>query len=364
MSKIFFTALVVLIFTAELLAQRTQSPDDLFKRWDSNQDGQLSKSEIPAALRDNFSRVDADSNGTISKTEHKNFMQPQQRRPNRQVPEGLKLVKDIAYVKDGHNRQKLDLYLPDTHAKGVDGQENVKGLPVIVWVHGGGWRGGSRFPCPAAKFGLEGYAIASIGYRLTDAATFPAQIEDCKAAIAYLRSNSMKFGLDSTKFGVWGSSAGGHLVALLGTSSDTDLLNGEGNLDAKQCAVQAVCDYYGPTDLLLMQSQSGPKSRINHDAKNSPESLLVGGSLQEHPEKARAANPITYVSPQDPPFLIVHGDEDPLVPHQQSQLLHNALRKAGVESKLVLVKEGGHGPFRKPEQLERVLKFFDRHLKN
>jgi len=274
-----------------------------------------------------------------------------QRAGEQNVPEGTRIFRDLAYVPDGHERQKLDLYLPE--------QNNSDGpLPLIVWVHGGAWLSGSKENCPSVRFLRQGYAAASINYRLSQHAIFPAQIEDCKAAIRYLRANAEKYNIDPNRIGVWGASAGGHLVALLGTSGDVKEFDKGPNLHVSS-RVQAVCDFFGPTDLTKM---SVFESSMDHDAPDSPESKLVGGPVQENKEACKRANPITYVSKDDPPFLICHGDKDMLVPHNQSVLLNDALKSAGVSVKFHTVKGGGHG-FRDPEVDRMVQEFFDKHLK-
>lgn len=362
-----FRCVIVLLCLLPNWAMAQDQAETTFQRWDRDGNGTLEKSELPRAAQRNFSTADTDGSGTISFDEHQAFLsrmpQPTPRtRTNPNVPQNVTLIRDIAYVDEGHVRQKLDLYLPKQHADKLGDTNTASKLPVVVWIHGGGWRGGNRFPCPAASFAQKGFVVASIGYRLTDAAIFPAQIHDCKSAIRFLRKHATKYGLDKDRIGAWGASAGGHLVALLGTSGDTSKLDGEVGVREGSATLQAICDYYGPTDLLKMQAQSNGDSRLNHDAANSPESLLVGGKLQEHPDQAQAANPIGYVSKQDPPFLIVHGNKDPLVPYQQSEMLRDALQAAGVDVELVLVPDGGHGPFRSPEQIERVLTFFQKHL--
>lgn len=271
------------------------------------------------------------------------------RGPN--VPEETRILRDVAYVSEGHERQKLDLYLPAQ-------KEETAPLPLIVWVHGGAWLGGSKENCRSARFLRSGYAAVSINYRLSQHAIFPAQIEDCKAAIRFLRANAEKYNIDPNRIGVWGASAGGHLVALLGTTGDVKEFDKGPNLQFSS-RVQAVCDFFGPTDLTKM---SAFESTMDHDAPDSPESLLVGGPVQENKEACRRANPITYVSKDDPPFLICHGDKDMLVPHNQSELLYDALKKAGVNVKFHTVKGGGHG-FRNPEVNRMVQEFFDKHLK-
>ena len=275
---------------------------------------------------------------------------PQRARgPN--VPEGTRILRDIEYVPNGYVRQKLDLYLPKP-------KEDTGPLPLIVWVHGGAWLAGSKENCPAVRFLRQGYAAASINYRLSQHAIFPAQIEDCKAAIRFLRAKAEKYNIDPNRIGVWGASAGGHLVALLGTTGDVKEFDKGPNLQVSS-RIQAVCDFFGPTDLTKM---SLFPSSMDHDAPDSPESKLIGGPVQENKETCKRANPITYVSKGDPPFLICHGDKDMLVPHNQSELLYDALKKAGVNVKFHTVKGGGHG-FRDPEADRMVQEFFDKFLK-
>lgn len=345
---------VCALFCSSVWSQQVTQRRDLFDAWDKNKDGKLTKDELPERLRGNFNRVDADSDGFISRDEDRKFRQRAlQARGRNQIPEGAVAHKDLAYVPKAHERQKLDLYLPKK-----DGKSDA----LIVWIHGGGWRNGSKNSCPAVTFVKEGFAVASINYRLSGHAKFPAQIHDCKAAIRWLRANAKKYEIDDKQIGVWGSSAGGHLVALVGTSGDTKQLEGElGNAD-QSSRVQAVCDYFGPTDFLTMNAQSTIKGPIDHDAENSPESLLMGGPIQKNKELVKAASPLTYVTKDDPPFLIVHGDMDPLVPLAQSKTLHEKLTKAGVSSNLHVVEGAGHGRFNDPKIQTMVLEFFRKQL--
>jgi acetyl esterase/lipase len=263
----------------------------------------------------------------------------------------MTVLRDLAYVPGGHERQKLDLYLPTQ-----TGPSSKR--PLIVWVHGGAWLGGSKNPCPALRFVSRGYAVASINYRLSQHALFPAQIEDCKAAVRWLRANASQYHYDPNRIGVWGASAGGHLVALLGTTGDVKEFDVGPNAGVSS-RVQAVCDFFGPTDFTKMSSFP---STMKHDAPDSPESKLIGGPIQENKDKVQRANPITYVTKDDPPFLIVHGDKDPLVPHNQSEILLDALKKAGIEATLYTVSGGGHGGFKDPQVDILVAEFFHRHL--
>ncbi len=269
-----------------------------------------------------------------------------------EVNTGPMIYRDLPYVTGGHERQKLDLYLPKAEGK----------LPLIIRIHGGAWLGGSKESEGPADFIRNGYAVARINYRLSQHAIFPAQIEDCKAAVRYLRANVQKYNLDPNRFAAWGPSAGGHLVALLGTTGDVNEFDVGENLTVSS-RVQAVVDYFGPTDLLQMDEHRLPDGMV-HNTADSPESKLIGGPVQENREKAAKANPITYITKDDPPFLIIHGDKDPLVPHHQSEILEAALKKAGVPVTLYTVKGGGHGGFRDPNVPRLTKEFFEKNLKN
>jgi acetyl esterase/lipase len=274
--------------------------------------------------------------------------QAQQANQTPALPAGVQVQRNLEYVPGGHERHKLDLYLPEK----ADGPR-----PLIVWVHGGGWQGGNKERCPATPLVTKGYAVASINYRLSQHAKYPAQIEDCKAAIRWLRAHADKYHFDKDRIGVWGASAGGHLVALLGATGSTKELDGkEGNLD-QSSRVQAVVDWFGPTDLI--------KLARGRDSEKSPIRLLLGGPIAENKEKAERANPITFVSKETAPFLIMHGDQDKTVPLNQSELLVTALKKAGVEVTMKVVEGSGHGgpAFLNEENKQLIQQFFDKHLK-
>ena len=208
----------------------------------------------------------------------------------------------------------------------------------------------------------RGYAVVSINYRLSGHATFPAQIEDCKAAIRWLRAHAQDYNIDPGRFGVWGSSAGGHLVALVGTSGDVKEFDVGGNLE-QSSRVQAVCDYYGPTDFKVFVTTPGYE---RHGDETSPEGKLNGGAVLKNRGKASRLNPITYVTKDDPPFLIVHGDKDRTVPINLSQLLFESLKGVGVSGHFHTIHGAGHGRpgFDAPEIETMVLAFFERHLKS
>lgn len=267
------------------------------------------------------------------------------------VPADAKVFRDIPYVPGGHERQKLDLYLP------ADG----KNWPLVIAIHGGAWQAGSKEGEPAGAFLQKSFAVASINYRLSRHAQFPAQIEDCKAAVRWLRANAGKYGYDATRFAAYGSSAGGHLTAMLGTAGKVKEFDVGENLTVSS-AVQAVVDFFGPTDFLQMDAHRLPQGMV-HDPANSPESLLVGGAIQENKEKVRRANPITHVTRDAPPFLIVHGDADALVPHHQSELLEESLKQAGVPVKFITIPGGPHGGRTVTQGLPSALEFLTAVLK-
>ncbi len=269
-------------------------------------------------------------------------------------PTGVIAHRDLAYVTSGHERQKLDLYLP----------EQGENHPLIIWIHGGAFRMGSKEGNPDNplyfEYVAQGYALASNNYRLSQHAIWPAQIEDCKAAVRWLRAHASEYNLDPERFAAWGPSAGGHLVAMLGTAGHVSEFEVGEHLDVSS-RVQCVVDYFGPTDFLQMDAQRPPDGMI-HNAPDSPESELVGGNIQEHPEKVARANPITYVTAEVPPFLIVHGDADPLVPYGQSRLLVEALEKVSADVTFYTVPGGGHGGFTDPEVPKLTANFLAKHI--
>lgn len=267
-------------------------------------------------------------------------------------PRGTKILRNLSYVTNGHERQKLDLFIPPSA---------TNSLPLIIWVHGGAWWGGNKENNPALPYLQMGYAVASINYRLSQHAIFPAQIEDCKAAVRWLRAHAKEHNLDADRFAAWGTSAGGHLVALLGTAGDVKKFDVGENLEVSS-RVQAAVDFFGPTDLTQMAKDSLPDSHFDHDAPDAPEAKLIGGPVQANKDKCAAANPITYVAKDSPPFLIMHGNKDKLVPYQQSELLRDALQKAGVPVTLKIIEGAGHG-FGGADIDRQVAAFFDQQLK-
>jgi acetyl esterase/lipase len=328
-----------------------------FDRFDANKDGKVSRDEVPERLRERFDAIDANKDGTITPEEQRAYLVGS-RPGGASLPPEVKVEKDIGYAGAESPRQALDLYLPRT-------PKSDKPLPVVVNIHGGAWLAGDKSQGVGAIAGLVAsgdYAAASVGYRLSGEATWPAQIHDCKAAIRWVRANAEKYHLDPDRIGVIGGSAGGHLVAMLGTSGGAKDLEGDlGPYKEVSSNVRCVVDEFGPSELLTM---GDAPSSLDHNAPNSPESKLLGGHILKSREIARAASPITYVSKDDPPFLIIHGDKDMTVPFDQSDRLTKALKESGVDVLFIKVEGGGHGGFRNPEIPRRVRQFFDKHLRD
>jgi acetyl esterase/lipase len=268
------------------------------------------------------------------------------------LPASVVVHRDLAYVSSGHPRQVLDLYLPDLSPA----------TPLIIWIHGGAFRMGSKEDRVPFEMLEQGYAIASLNYRLSQHALFPAQIEDCKAAVRWLRAHADTYGLDSSRLASWGESAGGHLAAMLGTAGHERSFEVGEHLEHSS-SVQAVLDFFGPTDFLQMDAHRLAEGMV-HDTADSPESDLVGGPIQGRPAEVARANPVTYVTPKAPPFLIVHGDHDPLVPYHQSTLLVAALEAAGVPVTFYTVVGAGHGGFDDPQIPILVHEFLAVHLRH
>jgi enterochelin esterase-like enzyme/acetyl esterase/lipase len=267
------------------------------------------------------------------------------------LPAGVKAERNIPYVEHGHPNQVLDIFLPE--------QPSEKPLPLMIWIHGGAWLAGGHSSPPVLYLVSKGFAVASIQYRFSSDAIWPAQAYDCKAAIRFLRANAAKYNFDSNRFGVGGDSAGGHLAAFVGTSGDVKEMEGDlGNTNFSS-RVQVVVDWFGPTDLLVMGQQSGPGSMIQHNRADSPESRLLGGPVQEKKNLAKTANPLTYIDKNDPPFLIMHGDKDQLVPLGQSLMLAQALKEAGVEATMKTIPGAMHeGPqFHNAESRQLITDF-------
>lgn len=272
-------------------------------------------------------------------------------------------LRDLSYAANELASNKLDLYLPNGASEPT---------PLIVWIHGGGWSSGDKTLGQNSfqlQFARNGFAVASINYRLSGEAIFPAQIHDCKAAIRWLRANSAQYNIDPLRIGVWGSSAGGHLAALLGSSND--VVEMEGTIGANpmySSRVQAVVDWYGPTDFLQMDTQALNESNCqssSHNSANSAESRLVGCPIQTCPDAVQRANPLTYLSDDDPPFLIQHGTADCTVSSGQSRILFELMQASNHTAAYFLLNGAGHGgtQFSSSTNVEIVAEFLNTSLR-
>lgn len=249
-----------------------------------------------------------------------------------------RVVKGVEFARVGDDQPLLlDLYFPKPAPEGADEEYR---RPAVVHFHGGGWRVGERSSLgPVCDgFGLmpfdvlteAGFVVASADYRLSDQAQFPAQLHDALAAVQWLRAHAGQYAVDPERIYAWGDSAGGHLASLVGLTGSA------------QDGVAAVAAWYPPTDLVRMGEQALPDAVARASDPGSREELLVGAVLAEHPDKAAAASPISYVGPGSPPFLLVHGTADRFVPAAQSQSLASELTKAGTDVELLLIDDADH----------------------
>jgi len=253
----------------------------------------------------------------------------------------------------------------DLHAEAAYPQGATNLLPAILFIHGGGWVAGSYKDAPLLPLAEAGYFAASIEYRLDNEAKWPAQIEDCKLGVRWLRANAARYHVDPDHIGVWGESAGGHLVLCLGTMADVREYEGKGGYPGVSSAVQAVVDFYGPSDFTSIWPAT---------YKGEGASLLeglFGVPHEKDPALWKKASPLTHVKSGDPPMLLVHGDSDRLVSINQSLLMDASLARSGVPHHLVIVKNAGHGFLPLPgttidpsraQIMDDVLSFFSKWL--
>lgn len=263
---------------------------------------------------------------------------------------------DQPFAGTDNPRQMLDLYLPKA-------RKSDQPLPVVAFIHGGGWLRGDRSGSASGAISLARtgrFAAVSIGYRLSVEARWPAQIYDCKAAIRWIRAHAKELNLNPDKIAVWGSSAGGHLASLLGTSGDVKELEGAlGPNTAFSSRVACVVNWCGPQDMakpLMFDKEGKPV------LKDEAVAGLLGGTYEEKPAEARAASPLTYVTADDPPFLTAHGTLDQRVDYANAGWIHEALKKAGVPSLLIPIAGGDHGSVSHPELKKRSEQFVALHL--
>ncbi|MFG0335816.1 MAG: alpha/beta hydrolase fold domain-containing protein [Maioricimonas sp. JB049] len=277
---------------------------------------------------------------------------PGKQRLREMLRENATLHRDLTYATIGQRALKLNLGVP---------KNATAPTPLVIWIHGGAWAAGSKDdPTPAVAFVLAGYAVASIEYRLTGEAPFPAQIHDCKAAVRWLRANARRYNIDPDRFAAWGASAGGHLATLLGTSGGHPELEGDvGEHVGVSSDVQAVCNYFGPLDFpAMLDTVDDLPDRL----KPAIEQFFGDAT----PEKRRAltelASPIAHVSKGDAPVIIVHGDKDPIVPLSVNRGFPRALRQYGVPVEMIVLPGAAHGgkEFFDPKLLRQIAGFFER----
>jgi len=245
-------------------------------------------------------------------------------------PGGTILHSNIAYNNDTEQKHLLDIYLP------ADKKGN---LPLVILIHGGGWLGNDKYADigymkkTVAEIISSGFALASIDYRFSTQAVFPAQMQDCNRAISFLYDNARKYGFDVNRFAVMGFSAGGHLASMVGLSKNNNIDSFFMPGATRAFSFKAVVDFYGPAELIMFPGAG--------DAK-SPEALLIGAAPLDRPDLAKAASPVTYVDKNDPPFLIIHGEKDELVSPAQSRLLSSWLKLNGVQNEVIIVSGAPH----------------------
>lgn len=335
----------VILLTMPPLFSDTESKR--VKQWlktDKNSDGVLTIDETSGLMRRFFNRNDRDGDGKLTKEELGKLdarlkqnprNREQRRRPEAALVEGVTVRKNQAY-RSGHDRWKLDVYLPKEKApKG--------GRPGLVFVHGGGWKNGSKesgfWASLPARYAAKGYVCISVNYRLTgDGGGFPACVHDVKNAVRWFRANSKELGLDPKRIGAYGNSAGAHLVSMLGLVKKEAGLEGKGTHLDQSSLVQAVCASATPSNFLKWKNQLFPNRGV------------LAGDQENHHARAAKASPVTYAAEDAPPFLLVHAENDRTVPFEQGEVLANRLKASGAKNvTLMRFKDGGHGVFRAKE---------------
>ena len=272
--------------------------------------------------------------------------------------EGIEIVSDLVYSRTPQGDLLLDLHRPSDYAGDP--------LPVVVFFYGGAFEMGNKHQLAlydVHTLPRDGFAVVSIDYRLSDVAGFPAPMEDAANALRWVENHAGEYNLDPERIGVWGMSAGGMMAAFVGTGGLDHVVAAEAQVSRPR--VRAVVDYYGPTDFLQGDEHAPADVELGWRSAGSWPSRYLGGALADIPARVAAADPTTYVTPDDPPFLIVHGDQDDIVPLHQSELLHAALVAAGVDAELYIVKNGGHargGEFGSEQLHRRTVDFLRRYL--
>ncbi|HVW13326.1 MAG TPA: alpha/beta hydrolase [Mucilaginibacter sp.] len=270
-------------------------------------------------------------------------------------PENTTLFDNISYANDTLKKHLLDIYLPQTH---------LDKYPVVIWIHGGAWMSNDKYADMSYMKQTiralidSGYAIASIDYRWSTQAIFPAQIRDCNQAIEYLYEHAEQYRLDRKRFALMGFSAGGHLANLLGLSNNSDIKDFYADGRKPNFKIRLVLDFYGPSNFFTL------KGHDSTDPRN-PITLLLGGTVADKSNLAREASPITYIDKKDPPFLIVQGEKDESVNPDQATSFQARLNASGVPNELIIVPGAPHyGVMFDAENIrQRIFVFLGRYLK-
>jgi acetyl esterase/lipase len=302
---------------------------------DANRDGAVAVDELHPLQARVMKNHDADDDAMISISEYVSFNLDPGAASRIPIPENVRVIEDLPYTATGDPRQQVDVYLPKQPL-------GSSPLPVVAYIHGGGWALGSKISARAQVLPLVEtgrFAAVSIGYRLSWQENWPAQIHDVKAGIRWIRAHAQEYGFDPARICAFGPSAGGHLVAMLGTTNGVDSVEGElGEHTRQSSEVQCVVDFFGPTDLRGADA-------LDPQGNPSVVTKLLGGPANENPELAAQASPLFHLDASDVPFLIVHGTKDSLVNYSDSVELDAALRKAGVPVVFLTIEGGGHGDF-------------------
>lgn len=274
------------------------------------------------------------------------------------LPQETTIYSDIPYAADTLKKHTLDIYVPS---------KSKKNTPLVIWIHGGGWRQGDKYgDMENMKTTLNailanGYAIASINYRYSTTAIFPAQIQDCNQALDFIYQNSEKYLLDKDNIAVIGFSAGGYLASLIGTSNNNKIQAFYANKKKPTFKIKGVIDFYGPSDFIARIGSM----LLDEGEEKSTSTALLGTQPLLRPDLAKIASPTTYIDKNDPPFLIFHGDKDQTVPIALSKLLDSYLKLANVQSDFVIVRGAPHGGtlFDSEDTKNKIILFLKAYLK-
>ena len=275
------------------------------------------------------------------------------------LPANTVAYSNIPYANDTSHFHLLDIYLP---------VNTSKPLPLVIWIHGGAWMLNDKYADmgymknTVKSFLDSGYAFASIDYRYSTTATFPAQVQDCNQAVQFLYDHASTYKLDKNKFALIGFSAGGHLASLLGLSANNNINSFYPAGKKPSFKISTVLDFYGPSDFGILAGF--PDTAINNE--RNPVSILLGALPLKRPDLAKIASPVTYVDKNDPPFLIVQGEKDESVPYTQSVILQSWLNLAGVKNELIIVTGAPHyGPMFDADNIRaRVFYFLRTYLRH